>query len=339
MKKKIATAAMVCLLALSLSACGGNVKAHETSKYVTLGDYKGLKMEDTEVTEADIEEYIRVNELEKNEHYDQINEGTVQDGDIVNIDYKGLKDGVAFEGGSQEGANLTIGSNSFIDGFETGLIGKKVGEKTELNLTFPENYSGSKELAGQDVVFEVKINYLCKVPELTEDYVKQYLTDYESVDAYKEYIKGVVADEKKTAAENKVWQTAVENAKISEYPQKDIDEVTQNMLDYYQSMADSYNMDLATTLSYFGTSEDTFAKDVLETVKQSLAQKWVAIAIADKEGIQITDKIYQEKAGEYAAEYGYASQEDMEKAVEPEELKEQMLVDQGRQYVLDNIAK
>ena len=115
----------------------------------------------------------------------ELDKGTaIENGDVVNIDYTGKLDGKKFDGGSAEGYDLTIGSGSFIDGFESGLIGKKVGEKTDLELTFPEDYS-SEDLQGKDVVFTVKINSATRkeVPVLDEDFVKN-TTEFETVEEY-----------------------------------------------------------------------------------------------------------------------------------------------------------
>ena len=150
----------------------------ETEEYVaegsiTLGEYKGIPVTVTEPTVTDEEVDAQIQQLlNSSAEYLEVDR-EAQLGDQVNIDYKGMKDGVAFDGGTAEGYDLVLGSNSFIDGFESGLVGAKKGEEVTLNLTFPDPYQNNPDLAGQAVVFEVKVNNVKEktVPELTDDFV------------------------------------------------------------------------------------------------------------------------------------------------------------------------
>ena len=191
--KKMTAVLLAAVMAFSLAACGGEdtdgTTAAETeessstdeteaaaeepeyfsafnldnlSDYVQLGEYKGIEVtaQDTTVTDEDVETELQSQVENATPIYEEITEGTVADGDVVNIDYEGTLDGVAFDGGTDTDFNLTIGSGQFIDGFEDGLIGKNIGDTVELNLTFPEDYTVNSDLAGQDVVFTVTINYV-----------------------------------------------------------------------------------------------------------------------------------------------------------------------------------
>lgn len=358
MKRKIVTTIMVVSLVAMMTACGDksasskkeeNTKTetqaskdenYKISDCVQLGEYKGLKKEAAKVTDEDVDNYIN-QQLQANAEKKKIKEGKVKDGDTVNIDYEGKKDGKAFDGGSQKGYDLTIGSNSFIDGFEKGLIGAKVGDTVKLNLTFPKDYS-SKELAGQKVVFTVKINYIqgeAIIPELNDKYVKKN-TSYKTVEEYKKATNEQLLNEKKTTNENAVWQEAVKNAKIKKYPQSELDKAFENIKAYYQQIATSYNTDLDTVLKQFGSSEKTFKEDTKEIVKSGVAEKLVAMAIADKEGMEISDKEYDKKIKEYIEKYdGYNSKEDIEKAVKPEDLKQQMLLEKAQKLVIDSAVE
>ena len=161
MRKKLFIAAMSLLMAAGLTACGSSdpYENLDLNEYLKVGDYKGLETAafTVEITEDEIQTQIN-SELEAAAKTEEIaGDVAIADGDTVNIDYTGKKDGKKFDGGSAKGEELVIGSGSFIDGFESGLIGKKVGEKVTLNLTFPEDYT-EKSLAGEDVVFTVTIN-------------------------------------------------------------------------------------------------------------------------------------------------------------------------------------
>ena len=162
MKKKIMSLAAVVLTAGMLSACGKDaayLSEIKASDYVTLGEYKGIEVTqpEPEVTDEYVDSYIEYLRSQRAVAVEVTDRTTVQEGDTVNIDYTGYRDGVAFEGGTAQGDSLTIGSGRFIDGFEEGLIGTSVGETVTLELTFPDNYTNA-ELAGAAVTFDVTVN-------------------------------------------------------------------------------------------------------------------------------------------------------------------------------------
>ena len=179
-KQTVFMAAVLAAVALA-TGCGAKKSEVKTdyvddlSKYVTLGEYKGLEYEETstEVTDEDVQaelDYL----LESKADVEKIMDGTVADGDTVNIDFTGMRDGVAFDGGSGTGYDLTIGSNSFIDNFEEQLIGMKPGDTKEINVTFPDPYPNNPDLAGVPVVFEVTVNYICGeniIPEMSDQFI------------------------------------------------------------------------------------------------------------------------------------------------------------------------
>ena len=198
MKKKLALVMSMLLLAVSLTACGEkdkesdktNVTEMKVEKYVTLGEYKGLPVTAPKV-EVDAAEKEQLMKQVYNQYITKenggITEGTVKDGDYVNIDFEGKKDGVAFDGGTSTGYQLGIGTNAFIPGFEAGLVGVNAGETVDLNLTFPENY-GNAELAGQEVVFTVTVNFI--YPEYKDEIVASWGEDiYKTVDELDAYVE------------------------------------------------------------------------------------------------------------------------------------------------------
>ncbi|MBR1876465.1 MAG: FKBP-type peptidyl-prolyl cis-trans isomerase, partial [Lachnospiraceae bacterium] len=247
MKKLFYRRTAAVLMAVLVLLCTGCTEEAQTigsvdvSKYVTLGEYKGLTMSENDITvsEGDIEAAV-LNDLEAMAEKKSVDDRPVIDGDIVNIDYKGTKDGVAFDGGTGN-YDLEIGSNSFIEGFEDGVIGMKIGETKDLDLTFPEDYS-AEDLAGQDVVFEVTVNSISEnvVPSIKEDGVleklaKKYDEDFNEVDDYLGYIKDTLekANEEAALTETRIdlLQQAYDNAEC------DIDKlqewlVSQNSTNY-----------------------------------------------------------------------------------------------------------
>jgi trigger factor len=316
-------------------------EAYEVSDYITLGEYKGLPVTYTklEVTDADIDKAIKA-ELEGNAKDEEITDRAVQNGDIVNIDYEGLKDGVAFEGGTAQGTDLNIGSNSFIAGFEEGLIGAKVGDELSLDLTFPETYEQSPELAGQAVVFKVKVNSIkvSVVPELTEAYVKDS-TDYETIAAYKEgtrteLVKANEATMKNEKIKNLIT-AIVDSSTISSYPQSVVDYYAFEMESYYQQYASMFGYELADFLSANGMTEEKYAEEKKSYAEDRTAQELVLNAIIKAENMQITDEEYKAGVASYIEEYGYASEEEFFQYATEEQIKESLIWEKAVDFILE----
>lgn len=259
-------------------------EAYEVGDYITLGDYKGLTVTYTklEVKDADVDAKIQ-EDLAGAATDEEVTDRAVQAGDVVNIDYEGLKDGVAFEGGTAQGYDLEIGSGSFIEGFEDGLIGAKKGDELALNLTFPESYTNA-ELAGQAVVFNVKVNTIkvSVVPELTEDYVKNN-TDYDTIDAYKEATRKELEESNQNSMKNEkinnLLTAIIENSKISSYPQTLIDYYAYEMESYYSQYAAMFGYQLADFLAANGMTEASFATEKNSYAEDRAAQELVLSAI------------------------------------------------------------
>lgn len=345
MKKKLIMGAVILTMTLAFAGCGQRASddvlknARET---VTLGEYKGLPLKTEKVTDSQVEEYINTNLLVPEVSYKKIKEGTVKKGDLVNIDFKGTMDGTAFDGGTGEDYNLEIGSKSFIDGFEDGLIGAKPGEKKELKLAFPKDY-GNEEFNGRDVVFEVTVNYICgeeikKELTLNDELVKSK-TEYDNVADYKAYVNQTLAENNENTAKQTVWEQAVNNASISEYPEEEMTSALDTMRNYYNSMASYYGAELGDVLAMYGTSEETFNEDMKETAQKTVASKLVAIAIAAAEKYEITDAVYEEKLKEYVDNYGFESVEELKKSVPEETIREQIYMEYGQQFVFDNAVE
>ncbi|MEY8354324.1 trigger factor [Lachnospiraceae bacterium 54-53] len=278
---------------------------------VTLGEYMGIEVtkDPVEVTDEEVSQAVQ-SQLEAKVTYNEVDRA-IQDGDQVNIDYVGTKDGVAFDGGTAEGYDLAIGSGQFIDGFEEGLAGAKKGDKVTLNLTFPENYQNA-DLAGQAVVFEVTVNAVKEkqVPELNDAFVQEN-SEFKTVDEYKDDMMQSLLKDKNEQAEQKVKSdiyNAILNASKVEPKQEAIDANFNNVVANYSNQASAYGMDLATFAGAFaGMAEDQF-KEALKTQAEAIVeQRLVVTAIAEKEGITITD---EDRKG-VAEEMGYESVENM----------------------------
>ena len=310
--------------------------------YVTLGEYKGLSvtLESTEVTDEEIDAEI-TSTLSQNDKLETLEEGTVENGDIANIDYEGIKDGEAFEGGTDKGYDLTIGSGTFIEGFEEGLIGKSVGETVDLNLTFPETYQ-STDLAGQDVVFHVTINSVKRAPELTDELAAE-LSDsqYSTVEEYRASVEATLKETKESTRDyqktNDLMTQIYNNATINDYPAELVAFIKQQYVDYYTQYAEQSEMTLSDFIEQnLQTTEDEFNTQMEEMAKQSIRQEMLLKAIAETEGLELTDEEYQTRAQEYADQMGLDGVEGLEAQYGEKVVETNLLLDKALELVEDS---
>lgn len=313
---------------------------------LTLGNYKGLEIteQDTTVTEEQLKEAID-GVIQSNVSYEQLKEGTIKDGDTVNIDFVGTKDGKEFEGGNSkasgdDGYNLVIGSDSFIPGFEDGLIGVKVGEEKDLNLTFPESYS-EPTLAGQDVVFHVTVNYLQGdeiVPEWNDEFVAS-ISDFKTTAEYEEDLKANLLEENKTnaqeAKEQAVLKEAVNNATIKEYPEAEVANYGTAVKNNITQMATYYGFSFDEYVAMYYNTEEAFEEQLDIAAKQYIAEKYLLMAVVEKEGL-IPEGDYDAKALEFVKKYDFETVEDFEATYGKDVVKEEVYREVGLKFLLDN---
>ena len=267
-------------------------------KLVTLGEYKGLKLtkEITEVRDEDIDDAV-ADALENT--YVEVDR-PAENGDTVNIDYVGTMEGEEFEGGSDTGFDLQLGSHSFIDGFEDGLVGAKKGYVVTLDLTFPKNYT--EELSGKAVQFKVTVNKVQTTSkEISEEWVKAN-TEFESVEDYRRDIRVKLETQNNTDAEDtmegEAWKMVLENSEVNEYPE----EVVQYGRYYYDQLLKSYCQQSGITLEQYMEAKNMTADDYKEmqtAYAQSMAGQLLIMAAIEKaEGISAEDQKYQESLKE-----------------------------------------
>ncbi|NLG03497.1 MAG: trigger factor, partial [Clostridia bacterium] len=268
----------------------------------------------------------------------------VKDGDIVNIDYEGKKDGVAFDGGTAQGFDLTIGSHSFIDGFEDGLIGKKVGETATLDLKFPDNYTNNPDLSGQPVVFTVKINSIKekKVPTLDDAFVKTVSTESKTVAEYKKEVETKLLSSKEDTAEremaDKIWQMAYDNATVSEeLPDDLIKQKVELMNTNVKLYADAYGMEVSDYITNFmGMTEDQFKEMTNTYAIDAAKQSLVLAAIVKAEKLDLTAEEIADAITEYTKLYGYESEEKFKETNDMEEFEEYVLKSKVQKFLQEN---
>ena len=308
MKRKAITilcSLMAVIIGLGLTACGSSDNPYaklNLDDYLKVPEYTGISIQGYTATVTEAEVMAKIKEdMTANAKETELKKGDkVKNGDTLNIDYKGLLNGKPFEGGTAEGQTLEIGSNSFIAGFESGLIGKKIGDKVSLNLTFPADYS-AKKLAGKDVVFKVKINSGTRkqAPEYTEAYVKKN-TDYKSKKEYEKAVKKQLKEQKENTAlreqKNAIWTKVLDKTDVTKYPEDMVDRYKQAFSDQADYYAEQYGMDRAQFLSqyYQAKDENEFAAKIEDSAKALVKQEMLVEYIADKEDITYTDEEAEE---------------------------------------------
>lgn len=306
----------------------------DVSECVTLGDYKGITLEKKiqEVTEEDIDNSIAQSLMATVTDP----EATVQEGDTVDIAYVGKIDGKEFDGGSSDSYNLSIGSNTFIDGFEDGVIGMKQDETKDLNLKFPDDY-GASEVAGKDVVFTVTVNAISRPQELTDAWVQEN-TDYSTIDEYRQSQKEQLEASNEFAAENTLKSTVLEtvcnNATITQIPQSYItmgEEIHRQMYSAYASM---YGVSLDEFLDQY-VDKDQFEQEK-EAYSRQLAEVALVIdAVVKQEGWTTEDEDYTNLLNTAVESSGLSQEEYVEQNGEK---YVELSINQDRliNFVLDN---
>ena len=298
------------------------VTVDDVSKYVTIGEYKGLTLDNTvEVVTDDAVEGRLEQELQNKA--EEVTDGSVQNGDVVTINYVGTKDGVAFDGGTANNYELTIGSGTFIDGFEDGIIGMKKGETKDLDLTFPEDYASS-DLAGQEVTFKVTLQSFKRAPELTDEWAAKN-TDCKTADDYKKEIRKTLESEAKTNARNTLretaWNTVLSSSEVKEYPQEDLDTAKTEFKTLYENYAKQGDMTLEDFVKAQGISMDDFEEQSNQYAEYKVKQNLIVQGIMDAENMTLED------------EKSLSIQDELIKAYDAKDLA--ALVDQYGQVAVD----
>lgn len=299
MKKKTIAGLLCGVALLVLASCGSSMsyEDYDLNEYLKVGEYKGLTVApySISVTDDEVQEQIQSN-LKAAAKDTKLDKNTaIADGDTVNIDYTGKVDGKKFDGGTAEKQDLTIGSGSFIDGFESGLIGHKKGETVTLNLTFPEDYS-EESLKGKDVTFTVKINSATRsvVPELNEEFVKEN-SEYKTVKEYTGAVEKQLYNEKETEAINNqkttLWSAALDNTEVKKYPEKELNHYMEFNSEQLDQTAKQYGVSREDMLKQYGLDDEKdFEATNEDSSKLRVKQEMLIQYIADKEKLSYTEE-------------------------------------------------
>ncbi len=308
----------------------------DVEKCVTLGDYKGVTVEKTiqSVTDEDVQNEID-NALA---NYPVEVDQAAKEGDTVNIDYVGKIDGEEFDGGSDQGADLKLGSGKFIDGFEDGLIGARKGETRTLNLTFPEDYT--QDLAGKAVEFTVTVNAVKEpLSEPTDQWVADNIEGYDNLADYKAGIRSEQEENNEQTAENQVryaaWTQVIDNCTINEYPETLV-EVGKKL---YEQQVETYakyaGMELDAYIESSGLTQEEYQSNMEEYGKNVAAQALVCQAICDKEGFAIGDDDYQKALQDMLTEYG-CTEDELIQTYGQDNVEQSIMLNRVSNLILEN---
>ena len=274
---------------------------------VTLGEYKGLEVPKTEISVTDEEVDAEVKkEQEKNSRTITVEDRAAQKDDIVTIDFEGFTDGVAFEGGKGSDYPLTIGSNTFIPGFEDQLIGANTGDHVEVKVTFPEEYQ-AKELAGKEAVFQCDVKKIeaKELPELDDDFAKD-VSEFDTLAEYKENVKKELTEKKeaeaKTAKENAVIDKVIENAQM-DIPEAMIDTQCRQMMDDFGRRMQSQGLSMEQYFQFTGQSMDKMMEDMKPQALKRIQTRLVLEKVVETENIEASEDEINEEISKMAETY------------------------------------
>lgn len=308
---------------------------------VTLGEYKGIQIEKADVSVTEEEILAEIDKVrEQNARTIEVTDRAVEDKDMTVVDFEGFIDGQAFEGGKGEDYPLTIGSHSFIDTFEEQLIGKNIGEEVEVNVTFPETYH-AKELAGKPALFKVTVKSIKakELPELDDEFA-QDVSEFETLDAYKEDVKKNVAERKekaaKSAKEDAVIGKIIENAQM-EIPEPMIETQVRQMAEEFAQRIQQQGLTLEQYFQFTGMDGKKVLEQMRPQALKRIQSRLVLEAIVKAENIEVSEEEVENEIKNMATMYKMEFEKLKEIVGEKE--KESMILDIAVQKAVDLVAE
>lgn len=307
---------------------------------VKIGEYKGLplKKKASRVSEKEVNEAIEALR-ERNSRMVPVENRAVKDGDVVELDFEGFVDGVAFEGGKGENYELTIGSGQFIPGFEDQIIGKEVETDFDVNVTFPKEY-GAEDLAGKDAVFKCKVHAIKEkeLPELDDEFVKD-VSEFDTLDELKADEKAKIKKQKDDSNEND-FENAVIDKLIegleADIPQVMIDSRVDENLRDFDSRLQMQGLDLKTYLQYTGSDIEKLRESFKEQSERQVKIRLVLEKIVELEKIEVTETEVDEEIAKLAESYGIEA-DVVKNSIPAAEIKDDIAVQKAMDFVKANV--
>lgn len=347
----IAIVAVIAIILVFVNNKQSKEYNYDLSKYVKVGNYKGLEYASQKASVTDEEVDVEIQRrLQKAAKTENSKTGKVENGDTINISFVGKIDGKEFEGGSSESTDITVGTTQMIDGFVEGLIGKNVGESVTLNLKFPDDY-GKTDLQGKAVEFKVTINSKKKisVPKLNKEFVKKN-SKYKTVKEYKVGVKKELLNQKQKSIDSTVkqelWSRIINKSKAKKYPEKELNEAmsqANKLEESYKAQAQNYGMEWETYLkTVMRTDKKGFEKLKQEYAKNIVFNRMVMYSIARSENISLSNREYKKEILKILEDNGYDEEsfkkafgKDIETYADEQNWRQKILFDK----VLDKVMK
>ena len=312
----------------------------ETKPEVELGKYKGIEIKKIEYTTSDKDiEHELGHMAERNARLVTVEDRPVENGDITTIDFEGSVDGVKFEGGTSENHELTIGSNTFIPGFEDQIIGMKIDEEKDIKVKFPDDYF-SKDLAGKDAVFKVKLHEIKKkeLPKMDDEFAKD-VSEFDTLDELKNSIKERLdtqnTDKAKYETEEEAIKTVCDNTPI-DIPNGMIEMEIDNMLHDMEHRLQYQGLNLTQYLQIMGKTEEDVRKEFKEQAEKSVKSRLVLEAIVKAEKIEANPDEVTDKIKEMATRYGRKEEELLENAQLQDYIAENVKTEKAIDFIVKN---
>ena len=316
MKKRIYLAMLAACLALTVTGCGESgktgtdtaetqensdgktveagvsrlVSVDNVDKYITLGEYKGLILDNTVEVITDDDMQAR-SDQERQDKAEAVSDGA-KEGDLVTVNYVGTIDGETFDGGTANNYDFIIGNGGMFQEFEQGVVGMKKGETKEISIDFPSDYSDST-LAGKKADYKVTVQNVRRAPELTDEWVTKN-TDYTTVEEYREGTRKTLEKEARESAgevlKNTAWNTVLENTEVKEYPEADVENAISEFRKSMEVYAKQADMTLEEFVESQGISQDAFDEQSRQYAEGKVKQNLIVQGIMDAEGLSLDDK-------------------------------------------------
>jgi trigger factor len=312
---------------------------------VTLGKYKGIEVEkaDTTVTDEEVDAAIN-QERENNARTISVEDRAVKDGDMTVLDYEGFVDGVAFEGGKGENYPLTIGSNTFIPGFEDGLIGAELNKEIDVNVTFPDDYQ-AEELAGKAAVFKCTVKEIKEkeLPELDDEFASE-VSEFDTLAEYKEDVKKNLAEKKETEAKNekedKVVDAIIADAKM-DIPEAMLTTQQRQLADDFAQRIQMQGISIDQYFQFTGLTKEAFLEQLKPQAEKRIKSRLVLEAVAKAEKFEASEEDYEAELKKMAE--AYQMEEDKIKEMigdfEERSIKEDICIRKAVDFVVENAVE
>lgn len=374
MKKKAVIAMLVMCMALSAAACGERKTSEETksgteasadesketaentdnkkedskksqvrlvsvtdlSKYIKVGEYKDLSLERVLVPVVDEEVEAEI-DYRLQEKAEEVQDAAAEEGDQVRISFSGTIDGQSFDGSTEEDYDIVVGESGIADGFDDGIIGMKKGETKEITVTFPEDYYDS-ELVGKTAVYQVTVQKISRVPELTDEWVAAN-TESKTADEYKAAVKKELEANAEEMALYQLygdaWYTVLENSEVLEYPKEDVEKASEAYKEMYKQYLDQAQMDMSEFLRSQGLSEEEYEEECKAYAEEKVKQNLIVQYIIDEEGLSLDDEAAKKLQEDMLKQYGAADLAELTEIYGQTEVDESLALLRVEKFIVD----